>query len=96
VAIFNLMEDTATAEISRAQIWQWLHHPNVAMNDGRKITSELYRKYLLEESHRVKGLAREEDYGAGMAETAEAIFDRLVTHPNFIDFLTTIAYDYLD
>src|SRR5512138_1415433 len=96
VGINNLMEDTATAEISRAQIWQWLHHPNGALDDGRKITSELYRKYLLEESNRVKGLSGEQDYGSSMVETAQTIFDRLVTHPDFIPFLTTVAYDYLD
>jgi malate synthase len=96
VAIYNLMEDTATAEISRAQIWQWLHHPSVALRDGRKITSELYRKFLLEESRKIKGLSGEPDYGSGKVETAEAIFDRLVTHPDFIEFLTAVAYDYLD
>ncbi|HEX9331792.1 MAG TPA: malate synthase A [Anaerolineales bacterium] len=96
VGIYNLMEDTATAEISRAQIWQWLHHPFVAMSDGRQVTSELYRKYLSEELNRVKGLSNEQDYGSSTAETAKAIFDRLVTHPDFIEFLTLIAYDYLD
>ncbi len=95
VGIYNLMEDTATAEISRAQIWQWLHHP-VALEDGRRVTSELYRQFLLEESNRVKGLSGEQDYGSGTAQTAEAIFDRLATYPDFIPFLTTIAYDYLD
>lgn len=96
VGLYNLMEDTATAEISRAQLWQWLHHPSVALDDGRRVTSELYRKFLLEELNRVKGLYNEQDYGSSMVETAEAIFDRLVTQPHFIEFLTTIAYDYLD
>src|SRR5512138_2049141 len=96
VGIYNLMEDTATAEFSRAQIWQWLHQPSVALEDGRRVTSELYRKFLLEESNRVKGLYNEQDYGSSTIETAEAIFDRLVTHPDFIEFLTTVAYDYLD
>jgi malate synthase len=96
VGIYNLMEDTATAEISRAQVWQWLHHPGVALKDGRRITSELYRKFLLEELNRVKGLSGGQDYGASTVETAKAIFDRLVTHPKFIEFLTTVAYDYLD
>ena len=96
-AIYNLMEDAATAEISRAQLWQWLHHPSVALEDGRRVTSELYRKFLLEESNRVKGTyGSEQDYGSGTAQTAQAIFDRLVTYPDFIPFLTTIAYDYLD
>ncbi len=96
VGIYNLMEDTATAEISRAQLWQWLHHPSVVLEDGRRLTSELYRKFLLEESSKVKGLSNEQDYGSGTAQTAQAIFDRLVTHPDFIPFLTAIAYDYLE
>jgi len=96
VGIYNLMEDTATAEISRAQIWQWLHHPSVALDDGRRITPELYRKFFLEEAERIKGLSVEPDDGSSRVDTAKAIFDRLVTHPNFIEFLTTVAYDYLD
>jgi malate synthase len=96
VGIYNLMEDTATAEISRAQVWQWLHHPSVALSDGRKITSELYRKFLLEELNKVKGLSGGQEYGSDTVETSKAIFDRLVTHPEFIEFLTTVAYDYLD
>jgi malate synthase len=96
VGIYNLMEDTATAEISRAQIWQWLHHPSVALRDGRKVTSELYREFFAEEAERIKGLSNEADYGAGKVDTAKAIFDRLVTHPEFVEFLTTVAYDYLD
>lgn len=96
VGIYNLMEDTATAEISRAQIWQWLHHPSVALSDGRKITSELYRNILLEELDKVKGLSSQPADASNTIETAKAIFDELVMYPNFIEFLTTIAYDYLD
>jgi malate synthase len=94
VGIYNLMEDTATAEISRAQLWQWLHHPSVALRDGRRITTGLYRTFLAEEADRVKSLSNQQDNST--AETAQAIFDRLVTHPDFIDFLTMAAYDYLD
>jgi malate synthase len=90
------MEDTATAEISRAQIWQWLHHPSAALWDGRRVTSELYRNFFFEEAERIKGLSSEPDYGSSRVDTAKTIFDRLVTHPNFIEFLTTVAYDYLD
>jgi malate synthase len=90
------MEDTATAEISRAQIWQWLHHPSVALRDGRKVQRELYRTFLLEELSSVRGVSGEHGDSSGTVETARAIFDRLVTHPNFIEFLTMIAYEYID
>ncbi len=96
VGIYNLMEDTATAEISRAQIWQWLHQSAVGLADGRRITPELYRTFLLEEASRVKGLSNEQAYGSGTARAAQTIFDRLVSHPDFIPFLTLVAYDYLD
>jgi malate synthase len=90
------MEDTATAEISRAQIWQWLHHSAVVLRDGRRVTSELYRKFFLEEAEKIKGLSGEPENGSSRVDAAKAIFDRLVTHPDFIEFLTMVAYDYLD
>jgi malate synthase len=94
VGIYNLMEDTATAEISRAQIWQWLHHPSVAVLDGRQVTLELYRAFLADEAEKAHNLTGEP--ADRTMETARAIFDRLVTHPDFIEFLTTVAYEYLD
>src|SRR6185295_4051676 len=55
VPIFNLMEDAATAEISRAQVWQWIRHPLGVLSDGRKVTKELFRKVLDEELDKIKG-----------------------------------------
>jgi malate synthase len=54
VPIFNLMEDAATAEISRAQVWQWIRHPRGVLSDGRKVTKELFRSVLDEELERSK------------------------------------------
>src|SRR4029077_18384986 len=54
VPLFNLMEDAATAEISRAQVWQWIRHPRGVLNDGRKVTKELFRSVLEQELMKVR------------------------------------------
>ena len=54
VPIFNLMEDAATAEISRAQVWQWIRHPRGVLSDGRKVTKELFRTVLDQEIGKIK------------------------------------------
>jgi len=84
VAINNLMEDTATAEISRAQLWQWLRH-GARLADGRVLTAERYVGWRGEE------LARLGEAGAHLAEAAE-LLDQLVLNPDFIEFLTWMAY----
>jgi malate synthase len=86
-AIFNLMEDVATAEISRSQLWQWVHG-GARLADGRPVSLELYRKVREEETARIGGAAR-------LAEAAE-ILDGLVENPVFTEFLTYPAYRYLD
>jgi len=96
VGIYNLMEDAATAEISRAQVWQWLHHSHAALNDGRKITMELYRRLLSEEMNKIKSLVGEKRFAAGKFELAKQLFDQLVTEKNFAEFLTMKAYEHLD
>lgn len=57
VPIYNLMEDAATAEISRAQIWQWIHHERGLLNDGRKVTEDLYNELVIEELDKIKNLS---------------------------------------
>jgi malate synthase len=96
VAINNLMEDTATAEISRAQVWQWIHHPTAALADGRKVSVDLYRRCLPEELEKIKAMYGGQAYAASRIETARALFDQLVTDDRFTEFLTLIAYDHLD
>lgn len=90
VAIYNLMEDTATAEISRAQIWQWLHHPEATLEGGKPLDLALYRSLLAVALERIGGLA------GGKYEPAREILDRLVVDDRFPEFLTLIAYEYLD
>ncbi|MBM4423878.1 MAG: malate synthase A [Chloroflexi bacterium] len=96
VAIYNLMEDAATAEISRAQVWQWIHHPTASLADGRKVSIDLYRQFLPEELEKIKALYGAGAYASSKIETAQALFDRLVTDDNFNEFLTLVAYDQLE
>ena len=88
MAINNLMEDAATAEISRAQLWQWLCH-SVTLEDGRTFTNRLFRTILAEELAKLGGREKE-CYG----KAAEVVED-LVLSPSFPEFLTLSAYDHL-
>jgi malate synthase len=95
VGIFNLMEDAATAEIARSQVWQWIHRSGATLTDGRKITTELYRVMLWE----VIGTL-EEEYGSRYVhssafEIATHLFDQLVNRQEFTEFLTIEAYKFL-
>jgi len=96
VPINNLMEDAATAEISRAQIWQWIHHPRGVLEDGRKITAELFRAELAAEQQRLREWLGESAYTAGRYEQAAALLDGITTAPEFATFLTLAAYRELD
>jgi malate synthase len=95
VPINNLMEDAATAEISRAQVWQWIRHPAAALDDGRKITVELFRSILAEELAKIRAAIGEEWYNAGKYERAAELFDSLTTNDVFVEFLTLPGYDRL-
>ena len=92
VAINNLMEDTATAEISRAQVWQWLHQPGTTLADGRAVTMALYRQLAAEEVGRLRERMGDE---AGHFELAARLFDELATSDEFEEFLTLRAYQHL-
>jgi malate synthase len=89
VAIFNLMEDAATAEISRAQLWFWVHHRG-ALDDGRPVTAALYRALRDDEAAKLAGLPAD-----GQLPAAKALLDRLVESDDFLDFLTSPAYEQL-
>jgi malate synthase len=95
-AIYNLMEDTATAEISRSQLWQWIHSPEAKLNDGSPVDAAMYRDLGLEELDKIRDMLGEERFRAGRFEEARQIFDQLVTSEAFIDFLTKVGYDHLD
>lgn len=96
VPIYNLMEDAATAEISRSQLWEWLHNPNVKLEDGRPITVELYRSFIPQAMERIRSAVGEDAFAQGKFEEAVALLDELVTADTFTDFLTIPAYGHLD
>jgi len=94
VPIYNLMEDAATAEISRTQVWQWLHH-GAKLNDGRTVTLELVRQTIpsvLEDLRTQMGAAR---YDAGKFALASQLFEQMMVSDQLGDFLTLAAYKYL-
>jgi malate synthase len=91
VPINNLMEDAATAEISRAQIWQWIRHPQGVLEDGRRITAELFRSLLEEERVRLNGPGNSYS-GTAYYDQAAKLLDEITTAPEFITFLTLAAY----
>src|SRR5690349_6027753 len=96
VPIFNLMEDAATAEISRAQVWQWIRHPRGLFDDGRKVTKELFRSVLNEELAKIKTQMGEKRFADGKFEVARELFDRITTDDEFAEFLTLPGYEKLD
>jgi malate synthase len=95
VAIYNLMEDAATAEISRAQVWQWINSPNGVLADGRKVTVELVQQLLPEEIEKIRQLYGEANFAASKIPQAREVFEKIVTEKQFEDFLTLVAYEYL-
>ncbi|QSO54589.1 malate synthase A [Alicyclobacillus curvatus] len=95
VPIFNLMEDAATAEISRAQVWQWMHHPKGITADGRKVTVDLFRQTALEELANIRKSVGDDAYETGGCEAAAELFDSLTVTDDFVDFLTLPGYDLL-
>jgi malate synthase len=95
VPINNLMEDAATAEISRAQIWQWIRHPGGVLDDGRKVTAELFRSLLEEERVRLNGPGNPYS-GTAYYDDAAKVLDEITTAPQFVTFLTLAAYRKLD
>ncbi len=96
VPIFNLMEDAATAEISRAQVWQWIRHPRGMLDDGRKVTKELFRNVLNEELAKIKTQIGEKRFTDGKFDVARELFDRITTDDEFAEFLTLPGYEKLD
>jgi malate synthase len=91
VPVFNLMEDAATAEISRSQIWQWMRSPKGVLEDGRKVTPGLFRTLLGEELAKVKAAHSEGKYDEGAR-----LFERITTDDKYVEFLTLPAYQQID
>lgn len=94
VPLYNLMEDAATAEISRSQVWQWLHH-GATLADGRKVTPSLFEEALEEEMEAIRVEISDERFKVGHFEKAKKLFAEMVLAPKFTEFLTLPAYEYL-
>ena len=88
VPIHNLMEDAATAEISRSQVWQWIRSPKGVLDDGRKVTAEMVRPLVAEELARIKATA-----AIGQFDRAAQIFEKMSTDEAFAEFLTLPLYE---
>lgn len=96
VPINNLMEDAATAEISRAQIWQWIRHPKGRIDDQKDINKQMIAVLIDEELLRIRAQVGEAAFAAENYEKAATIFSELVMQDEFVEFLTLPAYEQLD
>lgn len=95
VPLYNLMEDAATAEISRIQVWQWIKH-KAKISGGNVISLELVKNVIKEELELIKHLLGSEKFKLGKFELAARLFEKMVTEDNCPDFLTLGGYDYID
>lgn len=93
-ALYNLMEDAATAEISRTQVWQWLKN-EAKLDDGRIVTKDLLLKLETEELENIKDYVGEERYNSGRFPLAVELFNELIFDEDFIEFLTLKAYPHI-
>jgi malate synthase len=93
-AINSLMEDAATCEISRAQIWQWIHH-GAKLDDGRTVTPDLVRHILDAETQKIREQVGEEVWRTGRPGETRQLFERVALSPELLEFMTIPGYDYL-
>lgn len=94
-ALYNLMEDAATAEISRSQLWLW-RNKGIVLQNGEKCTAELYQKYTVEELQNIKKYVGNERYNLGKFELATKLFTEMILKSELDEFLTLTAYKYID
>jgi malate synthase len=89
------MEDAATAEISRSQVWQWIHH-GVSLAEGPRVTAEVVRDIEREELEKIKTAVGADSFAKGRYEDAREIFDGVALSKDFREFLTIPAYERID
>ena len=92
VAIYNLMEDAATAEISRSQVWQWLHN-SVELSDGQTVTRELVQRLIEEEMAAIRERVGDEAFEKGRWGDARDLFTEMALADEYPEFLTLPAYE---
>ncbi|MEW8624956.1 MAG: malate synthase A [Candidatus Thiodiazotropha sp.] len=95
VPIHHLMEDAATAEIARSQIWQWIRYPKGVLSDGRKVTYQLFEQAVKDELHEIRQEFGELAYESGHFEEAAELLRQIVANDEFEEFLTLPAYEQL-
>jgi len=96
VPIHNLMEDAATAEISRSQVWQWVVSPKGVLDDGRKVTAEMVRGMISDELEKVKQTVLAQGEDAATYYQAAVIFDKMSLTADYPEFLTLPLYEAMD
>jgi malate synthase len=92
VGIFNLMEDAATAEISRSQVWQWLHN-DVELSNGKPVTRDLVEAMIGEEMDRIRAEVGEDAFAGGRWDDARSTYTEMALSDDYVDFLTLPAYE---
>jgi malate synthase len=95
VPIYGLMEDTGTVEISRSLAWQWIHH-GATLDDGTALTVERFRTVLADEMERIRLEVGDGAFQGGRFEEARALFERISTQSEFVEFITLPAYELLE
>jgi len=96
VPLHNLMEDAATAEISRSQVWQWIHSPRGVLDDGRKVTVELVRGMIPAALAIINSGVKENRFLPGDYEQGAAVFEQLIAKVPLVEFLTNYCYEVMD
>ena len=96
VPLYNLMEDAATAEISRTQVWQWLHHPRGVLEDGRQVDPDLVKSVMQAEMNKIHAAIGDDAFDRGRYRLAASLFEDIIVSEELDDFLTLRAYEHLD
>jgi malate synthase len=96
VPLNNLMEDAATAEIARAQLWQWVHHATGVLDEGRNITYGMFKSLLREEMGRIREQLGDAAFDNGHYRRAAQLLDEITMQDEFSPFLTLVAYADID
>ncbi len=96
VPLYNLMEDAATAEISRSQLWQWVHQPNGVLSDGRKVTPELVRDLFQSQMGKLKQMVGDDRFARGSYARAGKLIEDIVLKDEFTEFMTLVGYEHLE
>ena len=90
-----MMEDAATAEISRSQIWQWIHN-DIELDTGQKVTADYVRQVIDEELEKIKDAVGEQTFEKGRWQEARDVFESVALADDYVEFLTLPAYELID